>query len=271
MPKLYPICLALGGALLASACGSNTDTSEPAQPEATASAGPAAAADNPFAASEQQMSDTMMAAVGADVGDTWALKMIAHHQGAIDMSRQVLAMNPTADVARMAQDTIDKQSKEISDLRKLAKGGNADRASAEPFRQPMMTMQQEMMAATGKDASETYMRKMLAHHRGGVAMSDAALRAGVSGAVRAQVNKTRDGQQKDAEMTQAMLRGEPMASARKAAAPAGSMAPASRSTSSAMSSTRASPAATPSPTAAPDSMAGHDMSSMTPDPTGSDK
>ncbi len=47
------------------------------------------------------------------------------------------------------------------------------------------------MAATGADLSETYLRKMLAHHQGAVAMSDIALANGATGAVRAQIEKTR--------------------------------------------------------------------------------
>ena len=47
-------------------------------------------ASNPFAAIEQNMSKAMMAAVGPNAGDTWVRMMIAHHQGAIDMSREAL-------------------------------------------------------------------------------------------------------------------------------------------------------------------------------------
>lgn len=253
--------VALATSLLLVACGSNDEATAPTD-QGTQTMAPAADADNPFAASERQMSDKMMAAVGANVGETWALKMIEHHQGAIAMSRQVLDNNPTADVAKMARDTIDKQTQEIADLRKLVKGGNADQASSEPFRQPMMDMQQEMMAAKGGDISETYMRKMLAHHRGGVAMSDAALQAGVSGAVRTQVTKTRDGQKKDAEMTEAMLRGKPVADAKKATPGARSATPAANASSSAMSASR--PRATPKPAPSTNAMSGMKM-----DPAGS--
>ncbi len=41
-------------------------------------------------------------------------------------------------------------------------------------------------------------------------MSDVALQNGVSGALREQVQRTRDDQQKDAQMIEAMLRGETM-------------------------------------------------------------
>jgi uncharacterized protein (DUF305 family) len=165
---------------------------------------------NPFSDAEQQMSEKMMSAVGADVGDNWAKKMIAHHQGAIDMSEIVLDQNPKPDVAEMARMSIEKQRKDIEDIQKLVKNGGQDQKSADLYRPAMMDMKQKMQAAMGSDASETFMRKMLEHHKGAVAMSDVALQNGVSGAMRAQVQKTRDENQKEAEMTEAMLRGETM-------------------------------------------------------------
>lgn len=173
----------------------------------------ASAEANPFAEVEQRMNQAMMSAVGSDIGDTWGRKIIVHHQGAIDMSEAVLAQNPPPEVAELARMTIDKQRKDQEDIRKLLKEGAADPSSAEPYRSAVVEMQQGMQAATGAGPAETYMRKMLAHHRGGVALSDVALENGVSGALRTQVQKTRDEQQKDAQMVEAMLRGESMSHA----------------------------------------------------------
>lgn len=160
-----------------------------------------------------RMDEQMMAAVGSDVGQNWLKKMIVHHQGAIDMSRIVLDQNPTADVAKMARETIAKQGKEIEDLQKLVQEGAPDQRSAELYRPAMMDMHQKMMAASGSDVSQTYMRKMLEHHKGAVAMSDVALANGVTGTLRSQIQKTRADQQKEIAMVEAMLRGEPMQSA----------------------------------------------------------
>lgn len=63
------------------------------------------------------------------------------------------------------------------------------------------------MAAGGVDASESYMRKMLEHHRGAVAMSDVALQNGVSGALRQQVEKTRAENLEEAKLVENMLSG----------------------------------------------------------------
>lgn len=198
------------------ACGSQADNqvaaNEPAM-DANMAAGNSMQMSGPFAEAEMRMDEQMMAAVGSDVGQNWLKKMIVHHQGAIDMSRIVLDQNPTADVAKMARETIAKQGKEIEDLQKLVQEGAPDQRSAELYRPAMMDMHQKMMAASGSDVSQTYMRKMLEHHKGAVAMSDVALANGVTGTLRSQIQKTRADQQKEIAMVEAMLRGEPMQSA----------------------------------------------------------
>ena len=198
------------------ACGSQADNqvaaNEPAM-DANMATGNSMQMSGPFAEAEMRMDEQMMAAVGSDVGQNWLKKMIVHHQGAIDMSRIVLDQNPTADVAKMARETIAKQGKEIEDLQKLVQEGAPDQRSAELYRPAMMDMHQKMMAASGADISQTYMRKMLEHHKGAVAMSDVALANGVTGTLRSQIQKTRADQQKEIAMVEAMLRGEPMQSA----------------------------------------------------------
>ena len=198
------------------ACGSQADNQVAANEtamDANMATGNSMQMSGPFAEAEMRMDEQMMAAVGSDVGQNWLKKMIVHHQGAIDMSRIVLDQNPTADVAKMARETIAKQGKEIEDLQKLVQEGAPDQRSAELYRPAMMDMHQKMMAASGSDVSQTYMRKMLEHHKGAVAMSDVALANGVTGTLRSQIQKTRSDQQKEIAMAEAMLRGEPMQSA----------------------------------------------------------
>lgn len=196
---------ALALILALSACGSADG------PDGDQAAAPAEMKmDGPFAKSEMDMDAAMKKAVGVDAEDTWIKKMIAHHQGAIDMSRVVLGLQPTADVAKMAQMTIDNQGAEIEALKALAKSGAPDAASARLYETAMTSMHQQMMAASGATASESYLSKMLAHHRGAVALSDIALANGAAGAIRAQIEETRAEQLKEVAMVEAMQRGEPM-------------------------------------------------------------
>lgn len=213
---------------------------------------------NPFAETEAKMNQAMMSATGSDVGDSWAKKVIAHHQGAIDMSEVVLQQNPKPDVARMAQDTIEKQKKDIADIEKLVESGAPDQRSAELYRPAMMDMQQKMQAATGADPSETYMRKMVEHHKGAVAISDVALKNGVSGSMREQVQKTRSDNAKDAEMTEAMLSGKPMQQAMKESG--AKSASEAKKESAPAEKAKTAPKASSKPSSGP--MAGHDMSNM---------
>lgn len=215
--NLKPIIALLATATL-TACGSNQKADQNAGLEMNAGVSMNAtttASTDSFAGAEQTMMQAMMSAVGTDVGDNWARKMIAHHQGAIDMSQIVLQENPTPDVAEMARMGIQKQQMDINSIKKLLKDGPPDQKSADLYKPAMMEMQQNMQSATGANVSETFMRKMLAHHEGAVAMSDVALKNGVTGALRAQVQKTRSENQKDAEMVQAMLDGKPMQHAMK--------------------------------------------------------
>src|SRR5574338_401358 len=198
------------------ACGRSETASNQMSSETAANATQAATS-NPFADAEQKMSQAMMAAIGPNAGDTWVRMMIAHHQGAIDMSRLALQQNLPADVAMMAQETIDKQQKEIADLEKRKQQGQPDPKTMGLYHPAMQQMDDAMRNASGADLAETFMRKMLEHHKGGVALSDVALKNGVTGAVRSQVQKTRAGQQKDAEMTEAMLQGKPMQQAKQKA------------------------------------------------------
>lgn len=210
MRKEWKWMVAASALSLVAACSGRSDNAQaPANDEASADTN-AATASNPFADAEQKMNDAMMSAVGSDAGQSWAKKMIAHHQGAIDMAEIVLGQNPKADVAQMARDNIEKQKKDIADIQKLLKDGSADQKSADLYKPAMMDMKQKMQAVSGADVSDVFMHKMLEHHKGAVAMSDVALKNGVSGAMREQVQKTRSDNDKDAKMTEAMLRGEPM-------------------------------------------------------------
>ena len=195
-------------ALLVSACGSGSDPA--AAPSAESSISSVKNA-GPFAESEMSMRTKMDAAIGSSISDTWLAQMIEHHNGAIAMSKIALAQNPSSEVRQMAEETIAMQGKEIVELKKLRSSGASDPASFDPFRAAGMTMHHSMMAASGADISETYLRKMLEHHRGAVALSDIVIAQGSDPKVRAAAEKTKAVQAKEVTMIEAMLAGKPMA------------------------------------------------------------
>ena len=63
-----------------------------------------------------RMSRGMMSARAPDIDLLWAKVMIAHHQGAIDMSQSVLKTGDDPEARRLAQATIDENTKAKADL-----------------------------------------------------------------------------------------------------------------------------------------------------------
>ena len=165
-----------------------------------------AAMTGPFADSERDMHRAMRTAVGVDVADTWTRKMIAHHEGAIEMSRAFLAQEGGREDARaMAQQIIDKQTKEVAELRGLLKDGEGQPASAQPYFSAERDMMHAMMNARRDDVTESFLAKMLEHHRGGVTLSEVVIAEGKDEQILTKARKTRDDQAKEAAVTQKML------------------------------------------------------------------
>ena len=263
MKRLFSMATASALVLAMAACGSNDEASRNA-PEAAADDGMNAMManpDNPFAEAEMRMNERMMSAVGVNAADSWVRQMIEHHRGAIEMSRILLQQNPSGHVAQMAQETIDKQTKDIAELEKLIQEGQPNPQSASLYHPAMTGMHKVMMAAKGADPADSWTRKMLEHHRGGVAMTNVLLRQhGVPPSVRQQAEKTKSEQQKDIAMLERMLRGEPMETAASRTAAA---AEPRKETTRAEPKTPPKPAAKPAPKPEPaDPHAGHDMNNM---------
>ena len=71
---------------------------------------------DPYGPDMMKMHERMMAAKGADAGETWIRQMIEHHRGAVQMSQIALRSTQNADVRREAQKTIASQNREIANL-----------------------------------------------------------------------------------------------------------------------------------------------------------
>ena len=77
--------------------------------------------------------------------------------------------------------------------------------AANPYGPAEMQMHQKMMAAQGADASETWTRKMIEHHRGAVEMSQIVMLNGATPAVRREAMKTIANQNREIASLNAML------------------------------------------------------------------
>lgn len=88
-----------------------------------------------------------------------------------------------------------------------------------PFAEAEQQMHQRMMAAVGADPSETWIRKMIEHHRGAVTMSDIVLAQNPTPEVRAEAEQTRTEQLREISKLEAMLTGEEATAATPPSAP----------------------------------------------------
>lgn len=79
---------------------------------------------------------------------------------------------------------------------------------ANPYPPAEMDMHQKMMAALGADATETWVRKMVEHHRGGIAMSQIALRGTKDAKVRQMATKSIAEQTREVGELNAWLRAQ---------------------------------------------------------------
>lgn len=75
------------------------------------------AGDAAFAASEAAMHENMAAASGDTVDSAYIAKMIAHHEGAVEMAQVALRDSRDPEIRRMAQAVIDAQTREIAEMR----------------------------------------------------------------------------------------------------------------------------------------------------------
>lgn len=87
----------------------------------------AGAGDAAFAASEAAMHEKMAAATGDTVDEAYVAKMIAHHEGALEMAQVALRESRDPEIRRMAQAVVEAQTREIAEMR-------AWRPSAAPAR-----------------------------------------------------------------------------------------------------------------------------------------
>jgi uncharacterized protein (DUF305 family) len=72
---------------------------------------------NPFKDAEERMHEKMMSAEGNSVDETFALKMIEHHQGGIDAGEILLSEGSDPELKLMVQKSSEHQRMEIEELR----------------------------------------------------------------------------------------------------------------------------------------------------------
>lgn len=163
---------------------------------------------DPHSPAMMKMHQAMMSAAGANASETWARKMIPHHQGAIDMSNALLEQGGDEKFLAKARKTSADMQKEIASLQQKLQAGvtaGGSTGPANPFGPAMEKMHAAMMAATGATPGETWARKMIPHHQGAIDMSDIILKQGGDPKILESARMTRDMQVKEIADLQKML------------------------------------------------------------------
>ena len=131
------------------------------------------------------MSSQLAGLTGAAFEVGFMSMMVAHHRGAVEMSRWILARTRNPDLRAAAKVIIAAQAPEITEMTGWLKawyGRGVDEATAQP-------MQQEMKAMLGVmakgDADSAFLSEMTAHHESALDMAQLALTRATHGKLRA--------------------------------------------------------------------------------------
>jgi uncharacterized protein (DUF305 family) len=264
MRSTLTILILLGPAMMATACSQDPETTNnavmPAMNEQDMST-MATDPNNPFGQAEMQMNQRMMAASGANAAETWVRKMIEHHRGGIEMSEMLPDQGVDGKVLEMARKTADDQRKDIAKLETMLQDGISGPGPANPFMDSERKMHQAMMAAKGADLPETWTRKMIEHHRGGVEMSELLIAQGGDPQVLEMARSTISKQRKEIEELESMLGGGSSA-ASVPGSPNGAAAPATSGKAKVSATTAPPTKSAGADKAVADSHAEHDSNSM---------
>jgi uncharacterized protein (DUF305 family) len=136
----------------------------------------------------KQMSRDMSAEMTGDADIDFALMMIPHHQGAIDMAKVELQYGKAPGLRKLAEAIVAAQESEIAFLKGwLAKNGTGERPSAAhaqhmpagmAYMEGMKTMDQRMNAEMSGDADRDFAVMMIPHHQGAIDMAKVQIEYG---------------------------------------------------------------------------------------------
>jgi uncharacterized protein (DUF305 family) len=158
---LTSAALALAGALVLTACGGGDDT-------ATSGSG-----GMDHGSSSTPSAGASVSALGNDADVAFLTGMKPHHEQAVEMSDMVLAADPPAPVAELAEQVKAAQAPEIEQMDQMLADLGADAESgghsAGGHGGMMSNADMEMlMDATGPDAARMYLEGMIEHHKGAI-------------------------------------------------------------------------------------------------------
>jgi uncharacterized protein (DUF305 family) len=138
----------------------------------------------------------------------FAQMMIPHHEQAVVMSEYALANTDNPQVLALAQEIIDAQGPEISQMTAILDrfdtdmGGHAGHTMAGMLTEEELT---QLQVARGPEFDQLFLTGMIAHHEGAIDMADDVLASGDDSEVRALAETIVAGQQAEIEYMQDLL------------------------------------------------------------------
>lgn len=165
--------LALAGALVLTACGDGSDTAGTGSPSSEHGGGHSGGSSDDASAKANETDISFLTG------------MTPHHEQAVEMSDMVLAANPPAPVATIAQKIKGAQSPEIeqmkamlADLGEPTDGGAHDGHSSGHGGMMSDADMAALDAATGEETARLYLEGMIKHHQGAIEASDTEIAGG---------------------------------------------------------------------------------------------
>lgn len=148
---------------------------EPVQTSQNSSAGTASKKEAP-------QSDSKFANLKGDAFDeAYIADMLAHHEGAVNMSEQAMAVTAHEEIRTLASNIVQSQSAELMKMRTWQKewgyketmsGGHGSHGGAGmDMGGDMVEMQNKLQGLTGEEYDKEFLKQMIVHHEQAVEMS----------------------------------------------------------------------------------------------------
>lgn len=130
------------------------------------------ATSNPFAEAQTLAEDSIGAAIGSDLDQTWVRKMIEHQEGAARMAQLLLKLKARPEVVRVAERVSLDAHARVEALKQLrSRSVTSDSQSAQPFDNKTSDLFAKMTQADDSSVDTLWARKMVEYNRGGIAFA----------------------------------------------------------------------------------------------------
>lgn len=142
---------------------------------------------------------------GNSTDAAFAIEMIEHHRGAIEMAESAERRAERAEIKQLASEIVEAQQSEIALMQRIGRELKAHGVKHEPLgmNDSQMGMDFDMpMLDDASDFDKSFIDMMIPHHRGAIAMAKLQLEKGSHGELRRMADGVIDAQTKEIEQMQ---------------------------------------------------------------------